>query len=154
LEIKLILEKLSKFESPDFELFDSCPSTKIIELEKKLGYPFPNDFKEFLQITNGAIIDASYIYGIYDDNKAFDLFERYIWEKDSAENPIKKNYLPFYPDGFGNHNCLDLASYDSTSGKCNVIFWQHDWFYEDGELPEVDAESFTEFLEKLLHELN
>lgn len=153
MEISLIIREFSKFDPPDFESSASCPSEKISELEKKLGYVLPDDFKEFLEITNGAIVDGQYIYGIYDDNKAFDLFERYLWERDIAENPIKVQYLPFYPDGFGNHNCLDLSSYDSSSGKCNVIFWQHDWFYDEGELPEIDFNSFAEFLLKLLNDV-
>jgi hypothetical protein len=47
---------------------------------------------------------------------------------------------------------LDLNNRLINQKGCNVIFWQHDRLYDENEQPDIDAFSFTQFLEELLLE--
>ncbi|SRR5258706_2594346 len=145
-----ITSKLSNYKSPLFKSYEGANSACINKLEEKLLYSIPKDFREFLLITNGAIILHEDVYGINEENEAFDLYENYLVEKNEVGNPIRDCYLPIYPDGMGNHNCLDLKALSEDGKICNVIFWQHDRFYESDEQPDIDADSFTQFLGNLL----
>ncbi len=149
-----ILEEFSKFSSPNFRTYAGCNYDQILELEKKLNYHLPTDFKNFLLSTNGAIINCHELYGIKTGIPAEDLFDNYFFETKEAGNPMPDYYLPIYPDGMGNHNCLDLKSLSSDGETCNVIFWQHDLIYNNNTRPGIDASSFTEFLENLLKEIS
>lgn len=148
-----ILEKLKKYPSPIFKSIKGLNNIEIDNLEQKLKYQLPKDFKEFLLITNGAIINCHEVFGIVTDKPFEDLYGNYLFEKEEVENPKREYLLPIYPDGMGNHNCLDLSTLSEDGETCNVIFWQHDWFYKPEEQPDIDANSFTEYLEKLLIEI-
>jgi cell wall assembly regulator SMI1 len=149
-----IISELKKFNSPNSEFYPALNKGKIDELEKKLKYKLPLDFRKFLLISNGAIINCHELYGIHDDKPFEDLFGNYIFEKDEVENPIREHLLPIYPDGMGNHQCLDLRSLSPDGEICNVIFWQHDHFYSEYEQPDIDAISFTQFLENILNNMS
>jgi len=148
-----ILIELKKYSSPNCKLYPGCNKENIIEFERKLKYILPSDFKEFLYTTNGAIINCHEIYGIKNGIPALDLFDNYLFETKEAGNPMPDYYLPIYPDGMGNHNCLDLKNLSTDRKTCNVIFWQHDRLYSVNEPPELDADSFTRFLENLLKDM-
>jgi cell wall assembly regulator SMI1 len=148
-----ILEGLKKFNSPICELYPGCSQIEILELERKIENKLPLEFKNFLLISNGAIINCHELFGIRNGKKFEDLFGNYLFEKNEVENSIRDYYLPIYPDGMGNHNCLDLKSLTPDGKYCNVIFWQHDRLYSDDEQPDIDANSFTQFLENLLKEI-
>ncbi len=151
--VEELFNEFSKFESPIFKGYKDVVLVDIFNLEVKLGLKLPSDFKRFLMISNGALIDCQYLYGIKNEEPAEDLFDNYIFETKEAGNPMPAYYLPMYPDGMGNHNCLDLKSLSQDGEKCNVIFWQHDRLYSDNDQPDIDANSFTQFLENLLKEL-
>jgi cell wall assembly regulator SMI1 len=153
-KLLFILSQLSNYKSPLFKMYEAAKSENIDVLEKKIGYFLPKDFKDFLLLTNGAIVLCEDIYGIYNNNKPFDLYSNYLIEKNEVGNPIREGFLPIYPDGFGNHYCLNLNEVSLNSGACNVIFWQHDHEYSNDESPEIEASSFTVFLEKLLKEIS
>jgi cell wall assembly regulator SMI1 len=149
-----IIEELKKYDSSIYTFYEGAKLDSVTELEKKLGFKLPDDFKEFLLISNGASIRGGTIYGIREDKKSEDLYGNYIWEKDESENPIPDYLLPMCPDGMGNHECLDLKSITPDGETCNVIFWQHDWFYKPEDQPDTDAHSFAEYLEKLVKNLS
>ena len=153
MDLSEVLSELEKFSSPNCKLYTGCSQKEIIELENKVKYKLPLDFKNFLLISNGAIINCHELFGIRNGKKFDDLFGNYFFEKNEVENPIRDYYLPIYPDGMGNHNCLDLKSLTPDGKYCNVIFWQHDRFYSKDEQPDIDANSFTQFLENLLKEM-
>lgn len=153
MDILEILTELEKFNSPDFKSFNGVASKEIEELEEKINLKFPNDFIFFLKNTNGVLINCQNIYGINPEKPNEDLFENYKFETKEAGNPMPKYLLPIYPDGMGNHNCLDLKSISEDGNFCNVVFWQHDRFYTHSEKPDIDAKSFTDFFENLLKNL-
>ncbi len=149
-----IIYELKKYDKSVCELNEGISISKIENLEKELLYKLPNDFKAFLSVSSGADILCQYLYGIKDEEPAEDLFENYIFETKEAGNPMPAYYLPMYPDGMGNHNCLNLKSLSQDGEKCNVMFWQHDRLYSDNDQPDIDANSFTQYLENLLKELS
>ena len=153
MDLSEILEELKKFSSPICKTYSGCCQEEINELEIKIKYLLPLDFKKFLLISNGAIINCQELFGIRIENKFEDLFDNYIFETKEAGNPMPNYYLPIYPDGMGNHNCLDLNSLTPDGKYCNVIFWQHDRLYSEDKQPDIDASSFTQFLENLLKEI-
>lgn len=148
------IRELKKYDRSVCELYEGIAISKIENLEKKLLFKLPNDFKLFLSVSNGADILCQDLYGIDKMVSGNDLYKRYVIEKDEMGNPIRDYYLPIYPDGMGNHNCLDLRSISADGEKCNVIFWQHDRLYSDNDQPDIDANSFTEYLESLLKEIS
>ena len=149
-----IISELKKYDKSVFVYHHGADELAIADLEKKLNYKLPIDFIEFLMFSNGALIDCQDLYGIKNGVPDEDLFDNYIFETKEAGNPMPAYYLPICPDGMGNHNCLDLKSLSPDSEKCNVIFWQHDRSYLDNEQPDIDADSFSQFLESLLKELS
>ena len=149
-----IIKELRKYDRSNFVSYEGSNLEQIEELEKRLKFDLPTDFRNFLLISNGAVVNCHNIFGIVPDKPFNDLYGNYIFEKDEVENPIHDYLLPIYPDGMGNHNCLDLNTISADGETCNVIFWQHDWFYKPNEQPDIDANSFTEFLENLLKEIS
>lgn len=149
-----IIKEFKKFDRSVFENYSPTDEASIKHLENKINQNLPRDFKEFLLISNGASINCHEFYGIKSEIPAEDLFDNYFFETKEAGNSMPDYYLPIYPDGMGNHNCLDLKSLSSDGKKCDVIFWQHDRSYSIDDPPEVDANSFTQFLENLLKELS
>jgi cell wall assembly regulator SMI1 len=153
MDLSEILEGLKKFNTPNCKLYPGSNQEEINELERIIKYRLPLDFKQFLLISNGASINCHELYGIKNGIPNEDLFDNYIFETKEAGNPMPNYYLPIYPDGMGNHNCLDLQSLSTDGEKCNVIFWQHDRFYSEDEQPDIDAGSFTQFLQNLLNDM-
>ena len=130
-----------------------------MDLELKLGYQLPGSFKEFIIRCNGFGIMSDHVYGIYTGSKwskvekAMDLYENYLWEKDESGNPIWPHLLPISPDGFGNHYCLDLKTLTEDKTECKVVFWQHDYEFSEDDPPDVETNSFLEFVWNLLMEI-
>ncbi len=153
LKLEAIINEFIKFDDSVFEKYLPTDENSIVTFENSINNRLPLDFKNFLLISNGALINCHELYGIDSRNKNRDLFDNFIFETREAGNAMPNYYLPIYPDGMGNHNCLDLSSLSSDKMKCNVIFWQHDRQYSENEKPDIDAESFIQFLENMLEEL-
>ncbi len=153
MNLEKIVSELKKYSEAFSVLYPGIDENEIIELEKKINFKLPKEFKDFISIINGFQIKSDMVYGIHKDIKYLDLFSTYIFEKDEVGNPIYDYLLPVYPDGFGNHYCLDLKSIDKKGLTCPVVFWQHDYEYTSDDLPDIDCNSFTEFMWKLLQEI-
>jgi len=63
---------------------------------------------------------------------------------------MPKGFLPFSPDGYGNHYCLDLSRLEN--GVSPVVFWQHDIDYEDITQVEVSHENLIAWASEVLIE--
>jgi cell wall assembly regulator SMI1 len=86
------------------------------------------------------------MYGIRTEN--FDLEKCYLIEHDEVDNPMPKHLVPFSPDGTGNHYCFDLRT--STIESCKVVFWQHDFIYDNETEPEVVNSSFSDWVQEVV----
>ena len=59
-------------------------------------------------------------------------------------------FLPFSPDSFGNHYCIDLST--NNDDTCPIIFWQHDFDYENFTQVETCNLNFTDWVNEVLIE--
>ena len=157
--LDVILKELQRYGHDFVLLYPGTNDTAIKGLELKMGRSLPGNFKKFLKKCNGFEILSDRIYGIHSNDsidlyqKAFDLYGNYLWEKDESNNPIWPHLLPIAPDGRGNHYCLDLNTLSEDKTECKVIFWQHDYDFSKDDPPDIDTETFLEFLWKLLIEI-
>lgn len=129
-----------KVHAPDKSLGGSASTVSIRGVEAQLGVQLPDDFKEFLQAF-GASSWPEMIYGI-SSRQGFDIVYQTNWERIEAAPPLPEHIIPFSPDGWGNHYCLDTASHGT------VIFWNHEDTAE--QAVEMTHESFTVWLEDAL----
>ena len=148
-----IIAEIKKIDNEISTIYLGINEIKINDLEDRLGMKFPKEFKDFLNLCNGFEIMSDKIYGIHPEDKNLDLFSNYMWEKEESGNPIYKYLLPISPDGFGNHYCLDLTTLDENKETCKIVFWQHDFYYSESEAPDLECETFLEFLIELVNDI-
>ncbi len=147
-----ILSELKKFDKSLYQFFEAAKQETIFDFEKKLGYYLPKDFKEFLLFSNGAIILMEDILGVNTDLIYLDIYSTYFFETKEAGNPMPEYLLPISPNGRGDHYCLDLNSLDKTGEICNVVFWQHDYAYDEEDRPRLVANSFYDYLLEIIND--
>jgi hypothetical protein len=63
---------------------------------------------------------------------------------------MPKYFLPFSPDGYGNHYCLDFSRIKNEI--CPIVFWQHDFKYENLTEVETCNNSFVDWVNEVLIE--
>jgi cell wall assembly regulator SMI1 len=143
-----IIKELSKFSDGLLYLGPPIPGNRLEVFEKKIGFFLPSDFKYLLIKHNGISLSGTEVYGIDKALRGSSLDEVYHFEHDLVDNEMPIHYLPFSPDGFGNHYCLDLSKI--VDGVSPVIFWQHDYFYKNLDEVEVCNVSFTEWINEVL----
>lgn len=143
------LEKLYRFSSELLQLGEEDISDlKLEEFEKEIGCKLADDFKYILKKHNGIILAGTEVYSLSDDAEGKSLDNIFTFEHDEVENPMPKNFLPFSPDGRGNHYCLDLAG--NSDGICPVVFWQHDFEYDSIDAVEICNDSFTDWIDEVM----
>lgn len=146
----LILEELNKF-SDDLILFgDEIVDDRLEKFEKKIGYKLPIDFKYVLKRHNGISLDGTQFYGFDNEFKENSLEIIYLFEHNKVKNKMPLEFLPFSPDGRGNHYCIDLSKF--SLGLCPVVFWQWDFTYNDKDQIEICNNSFYEWIKEVMIE--
>lgn len=143
-----IFEELMKFNPRLRTIKEGISEEKIQAFEVGHNLTLPNDYKDFLRRTNGCSLRGTTIYGIYDDSKAFSLSGAFQIEHFEVENEMPMHFIPFSPDGGGNHYCFDISRCSQNS--CKVIFWQHNLSYDDEFLPEEVSDSFVDWAKEVL----
>jgi hypothetical protein len=108
---------------------------EIAGAEGRLGFRFPQEFREFLSLCNGAEVGRSGLYGIKTEKRFFDL------ERSYGNSPQFKRWkmLPVAGDGCGNFYLLDRKDrhvyfYDAISDDepgyvVASDFWHFAYFY-------------------------
>ena len=147
--IKMITDELEKYDKTICTVFPGIQTWEIKNLEQKLKWRLPNNLKIFLEKCNGFKLVSEVVYGIHSDKK-FDIYENYIWEKEESNNPIWDYLLPISPDGSGSHYCIDLKSIDADYNECKVVYWQHDYNYDEQDPPDVESDTILDFFWELL----
>jgi len=140
-------EKIHKIRrlAKELNLESGPPATKaeIEEMEKRLGFEFPQEYREFL-IVFGSLSDilGKEVAGESAVKTTLSLREWYPGPcKKSREFPeFPKNVVVVEEDGFGNCYCLVCSGEDN--GK--VIFWQHD-VYPGQEYPNYPPDRDSDF---------
>lgn len=143
------LEKLYKFSSELLHLGEGNVSElKLEEFEKEIGFKLPDDFKYILKKHNGITLAGTEVYLLSDKGEDNSLDNIFKFEHYEVENPMPVNFLPFSPDGRGNHYCLDLAR--NSDGLCPVVFWQYDFDYDSINAVEVCNDSFVDWIDEVM----
>jgi hypothetical protein len=138
--------------------FGPVSPQKIVALERRLGVKLPEDYKQFLCLTNGGIPEpdcfnvpdrgdalVDYLYGIREERTHGDL----EWEQKQASlwDPLPAGFVAIGHDPGG--SMLLLATLGEDAGQ--VFFWDRSglWLREDGHNTFSVAASFTAFIESL-----
>lgn len=123
--IKDVIEELRKFSDRLTEWYPPAKREDIEEFEQNLGVTLPEDFKEFLMVTNGFEMMCDMVFGI--KNRQEDLYEVYRVEHNELYAKMPHHLIPFCPDGAGNHYCFD------NNNDNVVVFWEFDLaaYYQD-----------------------
>ena len=135
---------------------------QINNVETRIGFTLPNDYKNFLLNHNGGIPTPNefkfintnnessnsledFFHSIFEENGEGNLERKYIYLTNS--NRIIGNILPIASDPFGNFVCISLDGED----KGKVYFWDHELEPEEPSYENLSliANSFSEFLNNL-----
>jgi cell wall assembly regulator SMI1 len=83
------------------------------------------------------------LYGVGDSvPEHLDLIANTVRERVDFRPYLPKYLVPVLADGAGNHYCLDLSK--SDSGKCPVVFWDHD--AGEQQIPSIVGPSFSDWI--------
>jgi cell wall assembly regulator SMI1 len=117
----------------------------IAAAEQQLGVTFPASYRWFLA-KYGVADWPDYIYGLCTNPLYHSVVETTIANRTTLHPHIPDAYIPFAPDGGGNHYCLKCD--ELADGECPIIFWDHDC----GEDQEIDVthDSFLSWLEETI----
>ena len=133
------IEHLKYFSEDVIEFFSHIDIYHIISVEDKLEMKLPQDYIDFLLITNGVLLMGEEILGISISEGNYGLIETYYFEHFEVENPMPKELIPFSPDGFGNHYCFDIINE-------NIVLWEHDCDYNTYQ-PKVVCNTLGQFIQ-------
>lgn len=124
-KIENTLKRLYKFPAEILALGDPITDDRLEAFEKSISFVLPDDFKYILKKHNGFYLDGTSVYGIDESLRGSSLDSVYQYEHFDVVNKMPAFFLPFSPDGRGNHYCLDLSRL--LDGYCPVVFWQWDF---------------------------
>ena len=141
---------LLKFSSTVLTLEKKIVDNRIENFENEIGFSLPKDFKYFIKNSNGFSLRATSVNGIGEEYLENSLDKIYAFEHYETGNPMPQHFLPFSPDGFGNFYCLDLSRIENET--CPIIFWQHDFIYDNLDEVETCNKNFAEWVNEVMIE--
>lgn len=135
-------------EAPENCLGDGASDIELEEIERELGVSLPQSYRRFLQ-EFGFTFWPDFVYGVAHGKLPG---MRVLWqtrvERHEVQPPLPPHLVPFSPDGWGNHYCLDTTQL--REGECPVVFWNHEAAAD--QTPERTHRSFTAWLAEVLEE--
>lgn len=143
-----ILAELYKFSRDMMYLGPGIYDARLESFEQKIGHLLPDDFKFILKKHNGLSLSGIAVYGLDINLKGSSLDEVYEYEHFKVDHKMPLEFLPFSPDGRGNHYCLDLSRLEGRS--CPVVFWQWDFQYASIEAVETCNDSLYDWLDEVM----
>lgn len=143
-----IYNELLKFSYSILTLEKPINDNRIEDFENYIEYKLPTDYKCFIKKHNGFSLNGAEVYGIGKEYGESSLSKIYDFEQYLVGNPMPKNFLPFSPDGYGNHYCIDLSRVENEI--CPIVFWQHDFNYENISEVETCNVSFAEWIKEVM----
>jgi hypothetical protein len=150
-ECDLLLKELNKFDTSIIYLGPEIMDDRLRVFERNVGFEFPLDFKYIIKKHNRIVLAGTEIYGLDNALRGTSLDEVYKFEHDKkTHNAMPSEFLPFSPDGRGNHYCLNLSKL--INGVCPVVFWQHDFIYRNIEEVEQCNDDFVNWIKEVMIE--
>ncbi len=150
-ECDLLIAELYKFDTSIIYLGPAINDERLEIFEKEVGLEFPSDFKYIIKRHNGISLTGTEIYGLEKELRGSSLDELYRYEhQEEIYNAMPNEFLPFSPDGRGNHYCLNLSKL--INGICPVVFWQHDFIYKNIEEVEECNDNFISWIKEVMIE--
>lgn len=143
-----IFSEFSKFSPNIIDLGFSISDNRIAFFEENNSLSLPKDFKETIKKYNGFSLQGTEVYGIGEEFRGSSLEDVYRFEHFEANNSMPLHFVPFSPDGRGNHYCLDVSRLSDES--CPVVFWQFDYFYSSLDEVETCNDSFVEWVQEIV----
>lgn len=108
LQCDALLNEIYKFSDKVLHLGSSIEDDQLNLFEQQIDYSIPLDFKYILKKHNGISLDGTEILGLDKKLRGSSLGEVYNFEHLASGYKMPKEFLPFSPDGKGNHYCLNL----------------------------------------------
>lgn len=150
-ECDLLLSELYKFDKSIISFGPPINDDRLELFEKEIGFSFPLDFKYLLKKHNRIVLAGTEVYGHDEKLRGTSIDEVYKYEHSKeVHNAMPKEFLPFSPDGRGNHYCLNLSKL--VKGICPIVFWQHDFTYKSTEDVEECNDSFISWIKEVMIE--
>jgi cell wall assembly regulator SMI1 len=143
-----ILKELYKFSEEILFLGEPITDKRLLEFEKQIGFHLPVDFKYILTKHNSFSLAGTEVLGLDERFKDASLDKVFHFEHEEVVNPMFPEYVPFSPDGGGNHYCLDVSRL--VDNKCPVVFWQHDYSYSNKGEVETCNDSFIDWIKEVM----
>ncbi|WP_162428204.1 SMI1/KNR4 family protein [Pontibacter pudoricolor] len=149
-EIEMILKELYSFSNKILFLGNKITDKRLELFEKKISFDLPLEFKLVLKRHNGFSLAGTAVVGIGEEFKEASLDKLYDFEHLEVGNKMPREFLPFSPDGRGNHYCLDLSK--NNGNTCPVVFWQWDYDYKNKDEIETSNLSFLDWVREVMIE--
>lgn len=125
-----------------------APESEITACEEQIGVVLPRSFRRLLAEL-GFVWWPEELYGLSPRiPPGVQLPRATMDERHEVEPPLAYHLVPFCPDGFGNHYCLDTSA--MVEGECPVVFWNHE--LEEDQKPPLTHGSFTDWLEEAIEQ--
>lgn len=150
-ECDWVINELDKFNKSIVSLGPAINDKRLEIFEKDIAFEFSLDFKYIIKRHNRIVLAGTEIYGLDKKLRGTSLDEVYQYEhKEEVYNAMPNEFLPFSPDGRGNHYCLNLSKL--INGICPVVFWQHDFIYKNIEEVEECNDTFVSWIKEVMIE--
>jgi cell wall assembly regulator SMI1 len=119
---------------------------QIQQCEARLGVVLPESYRRFLrEFTYAHWPDT--IYGISPGLlPGLDLVQKTEKLRHSGRPNLPQYLVPFSPDGWGNHYCLDTSQL--RQGECPVVFWNHE--RDQDQQPQQTQATFVDWLDEAI----
>ena len=154
--IEEIVSILKEIDEDDFAAQAGLSEKNIKKSEIELGISYPPDFRYFLSKMNGFSLDGEIVLPALVTEEG--LIEESIpqvmkWERYEAANSMPEYFLPFSPNGRGDHYCFDLRRQDKN-GIYPIIFWQWDYSYQcpDDDVEQVN-DDFVGWIKEIIEDM-
>jgi len=144
-----LFDELSKFSDDVLYLGPPINDNRLDQFAKEIGFKLPYDFEYILKKHNGIALLGTQIYGLDKQLRGSSIDKVYEFEHHEANYRMPLEFLPFSPDGRGNHYCLNLSKL--TDEQCPVVFWQWDLDYDFNEVEECNI-TFVDWVKEVMIE--